>query len=125
WSLNLKPFLSKHPDARLTDSNGNKSDQHMCTTLLLGKDWSVMKEQLAQEMKKFGYPKVIEYDYEIPPYTGAHACYDSRCLSAFRKHADLSVNAKLTPQIIKAKYGEQWEDFMAWRAAKICAKMKK
>src|SRR5699024_10217999 len=62
WSLNFKPFLAKHPDARLTNIRGKKSNHDLCTTLLLGKDWSVMVQQLKAQIKKFDYPGVVEYD---------------------------------------------------------------
>jgi hypothetical protein len=123
WSINLAPHLEQHPDERLIDAKGKPSAQYLCTTLLLGDRWPVASAILAKLVKERD-PALVLYDYEYSPITGPHSCYCERCLAAFRQRAKLAADIKLTPRIIEDNYRDQWEDFMAWRAAKLLALMK-
>jgi hypothetical protein len=123
YSINLAPYLKDHPDERLIDHNGKPNSGMICTTLLSGEKWPVAGEVMAGVIQK-GDPAAVIYDYEFSPLTGPHSCYCERCLAAFRERAKINTNVKLTPHIIEDQHLAPWQDFMAWRAAQILAKMK-
>jgi hypothetical protein len=123
WSIDLAPYLKAHSAERLIDQNGKPQNDLMCTTLLVGKGWNVAGPLMA-DLIRTAQPAGVNYDYEFRPLTGPHSCYDERCLAAFRERAKISKDVTLTPRIIEDKYLPQWQDFMAYRAAQILAKMK-
>jgi len=123
YSINLAPYLKDHPDERLIDHNGKPNSGMLCTALLTGEKWPVAGAAMATVVQK-GDPAAVIYDYEFSPVTGPHSCYCDRCLAAFRDRAHLAANINLTPRIIEDQYLAPWQDFMAWRAAQILAKMK-
>jgi hypothetical protein len=123
YSINLAPYLKDHPDEILIDHSSKPNSGMMCTTLLSGEKWPVAGAVMAGVIQK-GDPAAIIYDYEFSPVDGPHSCYCHRCLAAFRERAKLSKDVNLTPHIIEDQYLAPWQDFMAWRAAQILAKMK-
>jgi hypothetical protein len=123
YSINLAPYLKDHPDERLIGHNGKPANGVMCTTLLVGDHWKVAAPILADIIQKAN-PANVNYDYEYSPLTGPHSCYCDRCLAAFRERAKIAADVNLTPRIIEDQYLAQWQDFMAYRAAQILAKMK-
>ena len=118
-----KPYLAQHPDEGLVDKNGKLSDSYMCTTELLGKNWPMFEKSIEDITKSSG-AAAIEYDYEYPPFNPPHACFDARCLAAFRAFSKIDDSVELTPAIVQKDYPKQWVDFMAYRTAILLKKMK-
>ncbi len=123
YSLNLRPYLKEHPDARLVNCKGKSSDSLMCMTMLLGDGWQAAAEQLRDKMDKVR-PHTVDYDYEAGPENGQHSCYCPRCLDAFKLYANLPADTKLDAATIRKEYWPQWVDFMALRVAQMFAKFK-
>ena len=123
WSLNMKPYLSEHPDERLVDADGEPDDSHLCMTLLLGDSWHAVEAKVREKIET-KRPHTLDYDYEYGPFNGPHSCYCPKCLAAFREYAKLPSEAELTGAIIREKYEEQWVDFMARRVAQMFRKFK-
>ncbi|HWL54676.1 MAG TPA: carbohydrate-binding family 9-like protein [Chthoniobacteraceae bacterium] len=123
WSINLNPFLKEHPDERLLDHHGKRSDQWLCTTQLLGERWPVVSEVFADQLRKLKATTVC-YDYEFSTLTGPHSCFCERCLAAFRKEKKIAGDQPLTPETIETRHRAAWDDFMARRGARLLAKMK-
>ena len=119
----VKPYLAKNPDEVLVDLKGKLSDSDMCTTEVLGKNWP-MFEKLIEDYTKSSGAEAIEYDYEFPPFGPPHACFDARCLAAFREFSHIDKSIELTPAIVQKNYSKQWVDFMAYRTATLLKKMK-
>ncbi len=119
WALNLAPYLKQHPDQRLVAADGKPSGQYLCTTVLLGEGWTVVRDCLRDKIDAIK-PNTVDYDFEYGPLGGSpHACFCPRCLEAFRQHARLPPAEELSGEIIGRQYRDQWVDFMARRAAKM------
>jgi hypothetical protein len=118
WSINLSRYLKSHPNSHLLRYDGMYSDHQMCTTKLLEEGWPYVEQVLKELIEKMK-PNVIDYDYEYSPFNGPHSCYCPICLDQFRKFAGLSGKQKLSSEIIKENYNDQWVDFMARRVASI------
>lgn len=118
WSLNMKPYLTQHPDRRLIGPDGQPDDRYVCTTLLLGDSWDAVEAKL-QEKIEATRAHTMDYDYEYSPMTGPHSCYCPRCLAEFREFARLDPGVKLDPEIIRDQYEEPWIDFMTRRVARL------
>jgi hypothetical protein len=119
----VKPFLAQHPQDALMDKDGKPSDQYVCTTEVLGKDWP-MFEKWIEDYTRNSHASIIEYDYEYPPFNPPHACFDARCLAEFRAFAKIDAGMELTSTIVQKNYSKQWVDFMAYRTAILLKKMK-
>jgi len=119
WALNLAPYLKQHPDQRLVAADGKPSGQYLCTTVLLGEGWTVVRDCLRDKIDAIK-PNTVDYDFEYGPLGGSpHACFCPRCLEAFRQHARLPPAEELSGEIIGRQYRDQWVDFMARRVAKM------
>jgi len=123
WSLKMQAYLKEHPDKRLMGKDAKPDDGYLCMTLLLDTSWQAVAAKLKEKIDAVR-PHTIDYDYEYPPFGPPHACYCPRCLRAFCEYARLPADTKLTPQVIRDDYADQWVDFMAWRVAQMFRKFK-
>ncbi len=123
-SLNLKPWLAEHPEARLINAQREPVDGLMCTTRFLEGGWKEAGAPLLEAWWKKNPVDVVNYDYEYPPFTGPHSCFCERCLNSFRTAVKLADDQPLSPEVIREKYSAEWVDFMARRVAKIFRAMK-
>ena len=123
WSLNMKPYLTEHPDKRLVGQDGQPNDGYLCTTLLLGESWHAVEAKL-QEKIETTRAHTMDYDYEYSPMTGPHSCYCPRCLAEFRDFSELDPDVNLDPEVIRDQYERQWIDFMTHRVARLFRKLR-
>jgi hypothetical protein len=124
WLLNLAPYIKDHAGEALVDAKGKPSSRFICTTCLLGNAWD---EYVGLEIAKWLARNPLDHvnwDYESSAYTGYLACYNERCLTAFRKHAGLAAEAPLTPESIKKDHGPAWLDFMARRSSEAARRFR-
>jgi hypothetical protein len=123
WSLDMKPYLTEHPDQRLVAQDGRPRDGYVCTTLLLGRSWHAVEAKLQEKIEAIR-AHTMDYDYEYSPITGPHSCYCPRCLAEFRDFANLDPGVRLDAAVIRDQYARQWIDFMTHRVARLFRKFR-
>lgn len=124
WSLDRAGYLRANPADALVDSEGNRSKQHVCTTVLLDRGWDDVAHMLREKIAA-ARPHVVDWDYESSPFDSYLSCYCERCLAAFRAHAKLPDQIDLTLESIRAKHGELWVDFMTTRNAEVAERFRR
>jgi len=123
WCLRRDRYIETHLEQALLDADGKRSKLYVCTTALLGAGWPDVARMLRERIEA-NRPHIVDWDYESSPFTGYLSCYCPRCLAAFRQHAGLAGEAKLTPQTIRDTYATEWIDFMTTRNAQVGQKFK-
>lgn len=123
WSIDLSPYLSKNPEARLTAYDGAPREDLMCTSLALGEGWSIVDECFQKVVRQHSGNDML-YDFEYRAINGPHSCYCARCLGQFAAAAGLQSAEGLTPLSIEQNHADAWVDFMARRVARLLSKMK-
>lgn len=119
WCLDTGGYVKEHPADALVGAAGKPSPSRMCTSCLLGKGWDeVIDPAIAQWLARVE-PDHANWDYESSAFTGHLACYDRRCLEAFRRFAGLPAGLPLDGDSIKRDHRQAWLDFMAGRSAAV------
>jgi hypothetical protein len=115
WGKQADKFLETHPDYILVDYVGNRALKgaynRVCSSILLENAdmHKIMQDTIRKRYRKYDY---INFDYEKPVFSGPLSCYCQRCLTRFKKSANIQHDELLDIKIIRQKYSKQWTVFM-------------
>ena len=123
WSINMEPWLAENPDKALVDKDGKASKQFACTSAVLNEAYPYIDTDLKGKIAD-RHCDYVDWDYESGVMTGYLSCFCPRCLTAFRKYADIGDDVGLSPQTIEEEHLEKWTGFMNLRMAQLARKFK-
>jgi hypothetical protein len=132
WNIDCRPYLKENPEDALIDFKGAKRykfedarNNQICTTLLLNDTpaWKFVENSIKEWIEKYNIDH-INWDYESNVFESYISCYCDRCLKEFKKFARVPEGKKLTPEVIKKEYKNEWIEFMNIRMAELAGKIR-
>lgn len=124
WVLNLAPYLQTHASQAQIDATGKPSSKHLCPCSLLDGAWAEAVDRAIAAWLERLAPDHVNWDFESSAFTGELACYDERCLAAFRKGAGLPPDLRLTPAEIGQNHSQAWVKFTNLRTAEVARRFR-
>ena len=110
----IDAFLKQHEDAKAVTFSGALHPKRACPTYLLSTEGGELRgaalSQIRREVRALPCD-IYCTDYEVPVSVPPTICFDARCITAFRRYANILPQVELTPQILIEEYIGRWTEF--------------
>ena len=111
WSVDLQPFLTRHPDMALLHLDGKRSGNLMCPTAMRTPEGAAGFVEAFARWYESHRADMVDWDYEKGAWEGNFACYCGACREAFARGAGLAAVPE-SAAVLRQRHANAWISFV-------------